>query len=308
MPPRSIWSGSLSFGLVNVPVQLNSATKDTQVRFHQLDSKDNTPIEVHRFCSKEDVEVPYDEIVAGYEIEKDKYVMLTDEELEAAAPEKTKTIDIEEFVELEEVDPVYYDHPYYLVPTGGEGASRAYVLLREVMEREGRVALGRFVLRNKEYLAAIRPPGGRLTLTTMNFADEIRPTDPIEEMVGSAKAPKKEVDAAVELIDAMSADWDPSKYEDRHRKRLLEVIEKKGEGVEIEPVDDGEAPSEVPDLMAALEATLARAKGEDKPKPGTDGRKRQTKEELLDRAKELDIEGRSKMTKDELAEAIAAAE
>jgi DNA end-binding protein Ku len=127
-------------------------------------------------------------------------------------------------------------------------------------------------------------------------------------MLGDAKAPKQHVDAAVELIEAMSTDWKPDKYEDRHRKRLLEVIEKKGEGVEIEPVDDGEAPSEVPDLMAALEATLARAKGEDKPKPGTDGRKRQTKEELLDRAKELEIEGRSKMTKDELAEAIAAAE
>jgi DNA end-binding protein Ku len=308
MPPRSIWSGSLSFGLVNVPVQLNSATRDTQVRFHQLDSEDNTPIEVHRFCSEEDVEISYDEVVAGYEIEKGEYVMLTDEELEAAQPEKTKTIDIEEFVELTDVDPVFYDHPYYLVPVGGEGASRAYELLREVMEREGRVALGRFVLRNKEYLAAIRPRGGRLTLTTMNFADEIRPTDAVEEMVGSAKAPKKEVDAAVELIEAMSTDWDPSKYEDRHRKRMLEVIKQKGEGVEVEPIDEGEAPSEVPDLMAALEATLAKAKGTDKPKPGTDGRKRQTKEELLDRAKELDIEGRSKMTKDELAEAIAAAE
>jgi DNA end-binding protein Ku len=143
----------------------------------------------------------------------------------------------------------------------------------------------------------------------MNFADEIRPTDPIDDMVGDAKAPKKEVDAAVELIEAMTTDWDPNRYEDRHRKRMLEVIKQKGEGVEIEPVDDGEAPSEVPDLMAALEATLAKAKGTDKPKPGSsDGLKRQTKEELLDRAKKLDIEGRSKMTKDELAEAIAAAE
>ena len=309
MPPRSIWSGSLSFGLVNVPVQINSATKDTQVRFHQLDSQDNTPIEVHRFCSEEDVEISYDEVVAGYEIEKGEYVMLTDEELAAAQPEKTKTIDIEEFVEIDDVDPVYYDHPYYLVPVGGEGASRAYELLREVMDREGRVALGRFVLRNKEYLAAIRPRGGRLTLTTMNFADEIRPTDAVEEMVGSAKAPKNEVDAAVELIEAMTTDWDPSRYEDRHRKRMLEVIKQKGEGVEIEPIDDGEAPSEVPDLMAALEATLAKAKGTDKPKPGSsDGLKRQTKEELLDRAKKLEIEGRSKMTKDQLVEAIAAAE
>lgn len=308
MPPRSIWSGSLSFGLVNVPVQLQSSTRDTQVRFHQLDAEDNTPIEVHRFCSEEDVEISYDEVVAGYEIEKGEYVMLTDEELAAAAPEKTRTIDIEEFVDLAEVDPVYYDHPYYLVPVGGEGAARAYELLREVMQREGRVALGRFVLRNKEYLAAIRPRDGRLTLTTMNFADEIRPTDMVDEMVGSAKAPRNQVDAAVELIDAMSAEWQPEKYKDRHRERMLEVIKQKGEGVEVEPIDEGEAPSEVPDLMAALEATLAKAKGTDKPKPGTDGRKRQTKEDLLDRAKELEIEGRSKMTKDQLAEAIAAAE
>ena len=306
--PRSIWSGALSFGLVNVPVQMLSATRDMQVRFHQLDSEDDTPIEVHRYCSEEDVEIPYDEIVAGYEVEDGEYVMLTDEELAAAAPEKTKTIDIDEFVELDEIDPLYYDHPYFLVPTGGEGASRAYELLRKVMEREKRVALGRFVLRNKEYLAAIRPRDGRLTLTTMVFADEVRATDPVQGMVGGAKAPKKEVDAAVELIEAMTTEWDPSQYEDHHRKRLLEVIKSKGEGKTIEPIDDGEAPSEVPDLMAALEATLAKAKGE-KPKPGTsEGRKRQTKDELLDRAKELEIEGRSKMTKDQLAEAIAAAE
>src|SRR5918998_5441558 len=308
MAPRSIWSGSLSFGLVNVPVQMQSATRDQQIRFHQLDSEDNTPIEVHRYCSEEDVEIPYEEIVAGYEIEKGEYVMLTDEELAAAQPEKTKTIDIEEFVEIEDVDPVYLDHPYYLVPVGGEGATRAYELLREVMEREGRIALGRFVLRNKEYLAAIRPRGGRLTLTTMNFAEELRPTDPVRDLVDGAKAPKKEVDAAVELIEAMSADWNPDKYEDRHRKRLREVIEAKGEGQKIEPIDDGEAPSEVPDLMAALEATLAKAKGDSKPKPGSDGGlKRETKEQLLDRAKQLEIEGRSKMTKDELVEAIAAA-
>jgi DNA end-binding protein Ku len=263
--PRSLWSGSLSFGLVNVPVQLVSATRDVQIHFHQLDSKDLTPIEVRRYCSKEDVEVPYEEIVAGYEIEEGKYVMLTDEDFQAAQPEKTRTIDIEEFVEIEDVDPIYYDHPYFLVPTGGEGATRAYQLLRKVMEREGRAALGRFVLRNKEYLAAIRPRDGALMLTTMTFADEIRPTDPIEEMIGDAKAPKKEVDAAVELIEAMSTEWDPTRYKDHHRERLMKVIEAKGEGAEIEPVEEEEAPSEVPDLMAALEATLAEAK-KSKPK------------------------------------------
>jgi DNA end-binding protein Ku len=268
--PRAIWSGSLSFGLVNVPVALLSATRDVQVHFHQLDSKDNTPIEVRRYCSLEDVEVPYEEIVKGYEIEDGKYVMLTDEELAAAAPEKTRTIDIEEFVEVADIDPIFYDHPYFLVPTGGEGGARAYVLLREVMDREGRAALGRFVLRNKEYLAAVRPRDGVLTLTTMVFADEIRPTDPIAELVGDAKAPKNEVDAAVELIDAMSTDWDPKRYHDDYRERLLKVIEAKADGATIEAPEEEETPTEVPDLMAALEATLAEAKADgkrSKPKP-----------------------------------------
>jgi DNA end-binding protein Ku len=262
--PRAIWSGSLSFGLVNVPVALLSATRDVQVHFHQLDSKDNTPIEVRRYCSEEDVEVPYEEIVKGYEIDDGKYVMLTDEELAAAAPEKTRTIDIEEFVEVEDIDPIFYDHPYFLVPTGGEGGARAYVLLREVMESEGRAALGRFVLRNKEYLAAVRPRDGVLTLTTMVFADEIRPTDPIAELIGDAKAPKNEVDAAVELIDAMSTDWDPTRYHDHYRERLLKVIEAKADGATIEAPEEEEVPSEVPDLMAALEATLAEAKADGK--------------------------------------------
>jgi DNA end-binding protein Ku len=267
--PRAIWSGSLSFGLVNVPVALLSATRDVQVHFHQLDSQDNTPIEVRRYCSLEDIEVPYEEVVKGYEIEDDKYVMLTDEELAAASPEKTRTIDIEEFVEVEDVDPIFYDHPYFLVPTGGEGAARAYVLLREVMDREGRAALGRFVLRNKEYLAAIRPRDGVLTLTTMVFADEIRPTDPVADLIADAKAPKKEVDAAVELIEAMSTEWDPTRYEDHYRERLLKVIESKAAGATIEaPEEPEEAPAEVPDLMAALEATLAEAKsGSRKEKP-----------------------------------------
>ena len=268
--PRAIWSGSLSFGLVNVPVALLSGTRDVQVHFHQLDSQDNTPIEVRRYCSAEDVEVPYEEIVKGYEIEDGKYVMLTDDELAAAAPEKTRTIDIEEFVEVEDIDPIFYDHPYFLVPTGGEGGARAYVLLREVMDREGRAALGRFVLRNKEYLAAVRPRDGVLTLTTMVFADEIRPTDPVAELAGGEKAPKNEVDAAVELIDAMSTDWDPKRYHDHYRERLLKVIEAKADGATIEAPEEEDAPTEVPDLMAALEATLAEAKADgkrSKPKP-----------------------------------------
>jgi DNA end-binding protein Ku len=309
-----MWSGSVSFGLVNVPIAILGATRDRQIHFHQLDSKDLQPIEVHRYCSEEDVEVSYDDIAPGYEIEKDQYVMLSQEELEAVAPEKTRTIDIDEFVDLDEIDPIYFDHPYLLVPTGGEGASRAYELLSAVMEEEGRVALGRFVLRNKEYLAAIRPREGRLTLTTMAFADEIRPTDPIKELVGDAKAKKNEIDAAIDLIEAMATDWDPGKYEDRHRERMRKLIADKGEGRKIEAPDaddDETTTTEVPDLMAALEATLAKARGDKGDKKGgakRDPDKRMSKDDLLERARELDIDGRSKMNKDELAEAIAAAE
>ena len=257
--PRSLWSGSLSFGLVNVPVQLIGATRDRQIHFHQLDAEDGQPIEVKRFCSEEDVEVSYEDVASGYELEDGNYVMLTQEELDAVAPEKTKTVDIESFVELAEIDPIYYDHPYWLVPTGGEGASRAYELLAKVMEREGRAALGRFVLRNKEYLAAIRPRGGRLSLTTLAFADEIKETDPVKELVGAAKAQKKEVDAAVELIEAMAADWEPDKYEDTYREAVLKLIQAKAEGKEIElpKIEEAEAPD---DLMAALEASLAGSK------------------------------------------------
>jgi DNA end-binding protein Ku len=259
---RAIWSGAISFGLVMVPVKVYSAVSRKDVRFNQLHAADGGRIQQKRVCSLDGEEVPYEEIVKGYEIEDGKYVMLTDEELAAAAPEKTRTIDIEEFVEVEDIDPIFYDHPYFLVPTGGEGGARAYVLLREVMEREGRAALGRFVLRNKEYLAAVRPRDGALTLTTMVFADEIRPTDPIAELIGDAKAPKNEVDAAVELIDAMSTDWDPQRYHDHYRERLLKVIEAKAEGATIEAPEEEEVPSEVPDLMAALEATLAEAKAD----------------------------------------------
>jgi DNA end-binding protein Ku len=209
------------------------------------------------------VEVPWEEIVSGYEVEKGKWVTLSDEELAAAEPRKTKTIDIEEFVDLAEVDPVYFDHPYFLVPPEGEGAARAYRLLAEVMDRSDKVALGRFVLRTKEYLVALRVIDGAIALTTMLFHDEVRATKGIGPGKAKKTAPsKKQVDAAVGLIEAMGRKFDPTRYEDRHRKRLEKIIRDKKKGRKIKIAEPQDEPKAVPDLMEALEESLARAKKE----------------------------------------------
>jgi len=259
--PRSLWTGSLSFGLVNVPVALFSGVRDTDLHFRQLHEKDHTPVEIHRYCVDEDEEVPYDEIAHGYETDDEELVILTDAELATAAPRKTRTIDIEAFVDLEDVDPTYYDHPYVLMPVGdAEGTVRAYRLLLEVMEKTERAALGRFVLRTKEYLALIRARDGRLVLTTMLWHDEVRPPRDIPSPTKKDKPAKKEIDGAVALIDALSCPWDPSRYEDTYQKRLKKIVRDKSKGKTIEVPEEEKQPSPVPDLMAALEETLAEVK------------------------------------------------
>jgi len=297
---RALWSGSLSFGLVNVPVQLFSAVRDQDLHFRQLHETDGSPIETRRFCSAEDEEVPYEEIGHGYELDSGKEVVLSDEDLGAAAPRKTRTIDIEAFVDLADVDPVYFDHPYFLLPEGeAEGTRRAYRLLVEVMQGTERAALGRFVLRTKEYLVAVRVRDDLLSLTTMRFHDEVRPT---KDVPGGGRKPAKErLDRAVTLIEAMSADWDPARYEDRYRERLLEVIERKKKGKRITVPDDQDEPSPIPDLMAALERSLAQAKGADEGDDLAD----LSREELYERAQKAKIEGRSSMSKKQLADALS---
>ena len=257
--PRPLWTGSLNFGLVNVPVRLTSAVRDLDLHFRQLHAKDHTPVETRRVCSKEDVEVDYAEVGNAYDLDGEQ-VVLTDEELSAADPKKTRTIEIESFVKLEEIDPVYYDHPYYLIPAGEtDGTIRAYRLLTEVMASTDRVALGRFVMRTKEYLVAIRARDKALTLSTMRFHDEVRPTKDIGGVKG--RTAKKELDGAVRLIEALSVEWDPTDYEDRYRKRLEAIVRKKRKGGEIKaPKVDKTAAEPVPDLMAALEETLERIK------------------------------------------------
>ncbi|HEY1277080.1 MAG TPA: Ku protein [Thermoleophilaceae bacterium] len=252
--PRALWSGSLNFGLVNVPVQLFSAARDLDYHFHQLHEKDTVRIEQRRFCSDEDVEVTWEEIAHSYDLDG-KRVVVTDEELASVQPRKTRTIDIEAFVDLAEVDPIYFDHPYLLVPAGdSEGTLRAYRLLVEVMSRTERVALGRFVMRTKEYLAAIRVRDGALSLTTMLFHDEVRPTKPIP--TGGKKPTKKQVDHAVAVIEELTTDWEPENYKDCYRERLKRVIEDKRKRRKIEAPEPERQPKPVPDLMAALERTL----------------------------------------------------
>jgi DNA end-binding protein Ku len=260
--PRALWSGSLSFGLVNVPVQLVSAARDLDYHFHQLHDKDEVPIEQRRFCSKEDEEVTWEEVAHSYE-HRGKQVVITDDELASVQPRKTRTIDIEAFVELAEVDPIFFDHPYFLVPAGdSEGTLRAYRLLVEVMRKQERVALGRFVMRTKEYLVAVRAREGVLALTTMLFADEVRPT---KGMSARGKKPSpKQLQNAVAIIEELSTDWDPESYEDCYRRRLKRVIDAKRKRRTIQVPEPEKEPNPVSDLMAALDETLERLrKGED---------------------------------------------
>jgi DNA end-binding protein Ku len=270
--PRSLWTGSLSFGLVNVPVALYSAARDQDLHFNQLHEKDGARIETRRFCSKEDAEVAYEDIGHCYELDSGKQVVLTDEELDAVAPRKTRTIDIRSFVDAAEVDPLFFDHPYWLVPTGeSEGPRRAYRLLVEAMGDADRVALGRFVLRTKEYLVTVRVRDGLLALTTMLFADEIRDTKGIAP--GGRKPDKKAIDQAVKLVEALGDDFDPSAYKDEYRKRLRAVIKDKEKGGTIEAPEQDEEPEVATDLMEALRKTMAdlNAKGP-KPKSSSKGK------------------------------------
>jgi DNA end-binding protein Ku len=259
--PRSLWTGSLSFGLVNVPVALFSGVVDADLHFRQLHAKDHTPVEIHRFCAEEDVEVPYEEIANGYETDDGGLVVLTDAELAAAAPRKTRTIDIEAFADVDDIDPIYLDHPYVLMPAGdSEGTLRAYRLLVEVMDRTERAAVGRFVLRTKEHLVLIRSRDQRLTLTTLRWHDEVRPSKDVPTPAKRDKPAKKEVDQAVALIEALACPWDPARYEDRYRKRLKQIVQRKRKGQTIEVPEEEKEPAPVPDLMAALERTLAEVK------------------------------------------------
>lgn len=300
--PRSMWSGSLSFGLVNVPVRLVSGARDLDLHFRQLRAEDATPIEVQRWCTKEEREVPYEEIARLFEFEDGSSVTVTDGELDALEPERTRTIEIDAFVDLADVDPIYFDHPYLLIPAGtDDGTLRAYRLLLDVMAQSDRAALGRFVMRTKEYRGLVRARDGALSITTMLMHDEVRPADGIDAGA-TGRAPKRQLDAALGLIEAMTVDWEPERYDDEYRLRLQRVVASKRRGRTITVPDKVEEPSPVPDLMAALRESLDAARGMARDDADLAGL---TREELYERAQERDVPGRSSMSKSELIEALS---
>lgn len=270
---RSIWSGAISFGLVNVPIKLFPAVSRKTVRFHQLNADTGVRIQQKRVDPSTGEEVPYDKLVKGFELTKDRYVVISPEELASLDPVKSKTIDIEDFVELEQIDPIYYDSAYYMIPD--TGAAKSYRLLVEAMHETGRIAIARFVLRSREQLVALRPQGDLLVLETLVFHDEVVEAEDIEgaEVATEASATEREVAMARQLVDSLATDWEPERYRDEYREQVLELIERKAQGEEIAIQPEAEEPERAPDLMAALEASLAAVK-DDK---GDDGEAKRKK-------------------------------
>ena len=262
---RAIWSGTISFGLLNVPVKLYSAVARRGISLREIRESDGARIRHRRVAEGTEEEVPYGEIVKAFEITPDRYVPLGKDEMAALAPEKTRAIDVQDFVDLDQIDPIYFDSPYYLGPA--DGAEKAYSLLARAMEESGKVAIARFVFRNKEHLAALRPSDGVLTLTTMRFADEVVPPSELEDVLpsGKPKVAKQEVEMAEQLIESLTRDFDPSAYRDEYREELLGLIERKAEGKDVltAPATEEPKPTGAPDLMSALEQSIAAVKGKD---------------------------------------------
>jgi DNA end-binding protein Ku len=259
---RGIWTGSLSFGLVNVPIEIVTAVRDRRVRLREVHATRLVPLRRKRVCTLEDVEVPNEEIARGLEVDG-QMVMLTDEELSAVQPETTKTIEISGFAHEGEIDPVLYDRSYWLVPKGAEeGPVRAYHLLVNAMAGAGQIALGTLVIHSREHPVAIRTLEGRLLLSTMIFSHELRSLEDLDLPAGETEGEPdpQAVASAVAIVQELSADFQPARYHDRHRKRLQALIERKGKGETIEPPSAPPAPKPVPDLMGALERSLAEVR------------------------------------------------
>jgi DNA end-binding protein Ku len=259
--PRPLWNGSISFGLVNVPVKLFRCQSPQDVRFHQLHKEDGARVQQKRWCSAEDKEVPYDEIVKGYELSSDEYVIIDPDELSSLDPVATQTIDISDFVDLDQIDPIYFERAYYVSP--GDRAAKPYSLLVAAMAESHKVAIAKFVMRAKEYLCAIRSVDGALVLETMYFADEIVSRESIDATDDELEAPKdKELKMAMQLIESLAGDFEPGAYVDEYRTKVMEMIDAKAAGNETVAKPEAEEKAPIVDLMAALEASLARASGE----------------------------------------------
>ena len=255
-----MWSGSISFGLVNIPVKLYTAVSRKSVRFNQIDRNSGARIRYKKVSAETGDEVANDDIIKGYELSSGEYVMVSDDELAQLDPKASRTIDIEEFVDLADIDPVYYDAAYYLAPD--KATVKPYALLCRAMEESGKVGIARVVMRTKQYLCAVRPKNGVLLMSTMVYADEVNPPEQIAELseVAEVEISDKELAMADQLIASLSDSFEPAKYEDTHRERLLEVIERKAAGEEDVVTTPEPQEEKVVDLMAALEASVAAAK------------------------------------------------
>jgi len=264
---RAIWSGTISFGLLNVPVKLYSAVARRGISLREIRESDGARIKHRRVAEGTDEEVPYDEIVKAFEITPDRYVPIGKDEMSSLAPEKTRAIEVQDFVDLDQIDPIYFDSPYYLGPA--DGAEKAYSLLAKALQESGKVAIARFVFRNKEHLAALRPGDGVLTLTTMRFADEVVAPSELEDVLPQEeqKVAKREVAMAEQLIESLTTDFDPGAYRDEYREQLLALIERKAEGKDVleAPATEEPQPTAAPDLMSALEQSIAAVKEKKKP-------------------------------------------
>jgi DNA end-binding protein Ku len=306
VPPRAIWTGSIAFGLVSVPVRMYSAVEEHTLHFNFVHAPDGSRIGYEKICKAEDKPVPDDEIVKAFEYEKGEWVYMTAEDFEAAAAENHRTIDIRAFVPFEDIDPIYFERSYYLGPE--ENGERVYALLSRAMGDSGLAAVAKWVMRDRQNLGLLRVRDGVITLERMHFADEIRSTEGIAP--GDAEIDKKELEMAGQLVEQYSGEFKPEEYRDTYRDALCEIIEakRKGEQVRVEAEPEPEAPT---DLMAALRASVEAARGQcTRPKSARNGGAQlegKSKEELYELAKKADISGRSEMSKEQLVEALRAA-
>jgi DNA end-binding protein Ku len=323
---KAVWTGSLSFGLVNVPVGLYSATEDRSIHFNQFRAGTSERIRNKRVGELTGDEVAYSDIVKGYDLGGGEYVILTPEELTSLAPGPSHTIEVTDFVELSEIDPIYFDKPYFLAPHGKNG-DRAYELLRKVMAETNKVAIATFVMRDKQYLVAVRPEKSALVLETLLFADEVRdPVKEIEVLPVQASFEDREIEMAKLLIDSMTTAWQPESYRDTYRERVEELIDQKRQGTVVVSEGPRAEPAPVVDLLAALQASVSAARGRSgvpvsavaqrsqKPAGRTDRVRRRaraaetggtSRAELARQAADLGIAGRSKMSREELEHAVA---
>ncbi len=253
MAPRSVWNGTITFGMVNVPVKLYSATESKSIHFHEVHARDGSRIEHRRICPKDDEVVPSDEIVKGYEFEEGKYVILEKDEIKAAAGDRGKIVDLTEFVDAAEIDPVFYEKTYYV---GSRDDAGPYRLIFEALKKTGRAGIGRFTFHDREYLVAVRALDDVIALHTMRFHDEVVEAGELELGKPSKKPSKKEVEMASKLVDTLAEDFDPTAYEDTYRDSVLALIKAKAKGKEID-LSAQEEPEQGDDLMAALEASLS---------------------------------------------------